>query len=180
MFWLDEVTVSDAAVEIERQLGLVPNPAIQVEGVEVTPVEDRPDQVDVAINPITCLNEEGDWPLFGIEGAEIDGLGFDGSGYSDSAALAAAKLAAETEYLRTRENVTFTSSAWGGGSVRVERMARGSHHLRGNYSLTFRGKTVENFPLTVTTEKETCIKIDRGIAIHQLIFIVHSVSWTKG
>ena len=115
-YWKDEITVSETAVEIERILPAAPNENVIVEKVAVTPVADASDQYDLELYPLTCLSEEDDFPLFGIDGAEIQGLNFDGSSYSDAASLAKAKQEAEIEYLKTHENATFKClGSWNSG-----------------------------------------------------------------
>ena len=133
--------------------------------MSVSPVDESTNQWDVAISPKTCLSEEYDFPLFGIDGAEIEGLNFDSSSYSDAAELAIAKQAAETEYLRNNENATFTSSAWAGGSVTIQRVKRGSRAPKGSYTLTYEGKTVTVTDMHMTNLKwEKLMMADFGIA----------------
>ena len=152
-YWRDEVTVSELPVEIERNAARVPYKKIVIDSVTVEPVAEVSNQWDVSISPKTCLSEEYDIPLFGINGAEIEGLNFDGSSYSDANELAIAKLAAENAYLQSNENVTFTSSAWGGGSVTIERIKRGSRAPKGNFTLTYLGKSVTVTDMDITTHK---------------------------
>ena len=166
----DEVTVSELPVEIERFSPKIHNSEVIVDEVEVSHALDEAgmlsgNQWDVAINTKTCLSEEFDFPLFGIDGAEIEGLNFDGSSYSDAAALAIAKQAAETEYLKTNENATFTSSAWAGGSVTIQRVKRGSRGMKGSYTLTYKDKTVTVTDMQMTNLKlEKLLMADFGIA----------------
>ena len=167
-YWMDEITISQMEVEIERILPALPNKNVVVENVRVEPVLDATTtststtststtststqsyQYDVEINPLTCLYEADQFPLFGIDGAEIDGLNFDGSAFSEDAAREKAKQEAEIEYLNTHDAVVFTSSSWGSGTVSIERIKRGSVGLKGSYSLSYMGKTVENMPMDMT------------------------------
>ena len=104
------------------------------------------------------------FPLFGIDGAEIDGLDFNGSAFSEGAARDKAKQEAEIEYLNTHDAVTFTSSSWGSGTVSIERIKRGSVGLKGSYSLSYMGKTAENMPFDITTEKlKTILETEFGM-----------------
>ena len=152
-YWKDEVTISETEVEIERLNAIVPNDQVIVGAVTITPVEDETNKFDVEIDPRTCLDEEHDWPLFGIDGAEIVGLNFDGSSYTDQAELAKAKLAAEKEFLKTNENVTFTNSAWGAGTVTIQRVKRGSRKPQGSYTISYKDKSVVLTDFDMTTHK---------------------------
>ena len=161
----DEVTISELPVEIERLAPKIHSPEVIVDSVEVGPVAEMSNQWDVRISPKTCLSEEYDFPLFGIDGAEIVGLNFDGSSITDPAELAMAKLAAENEYLKNNENATFTSSAWGGGSVTIERTSRGSRGLSGSFTLSLGDKTVTITDVKMTTNKlEQILQAEFGIA----------------
>ena len=152
-YWKDEVTISESIVEIERLAAIVPNDQVVVGSVNVWPVKNETHQFDVEISPRTCLDDRYDWPLFGIDGAEIVGLGFDSSSYTDPAELAQAKLAAETDYLRDNENVTFTSSAWGAGTVTIHRLKRGSRKPNGSYTISYKDKSVILTDFDMTTTK---------------------------
>ena len=152
-YWKDEITVSETKVEIERLPAIVPNDQVIIDGVNVWPVKNESHKFDVEISPKTCLDEQYDWPLFGIDGAEIVGLNFDGSSYTDPYELAQAKLAAETEYLRVNENVTFSNSSWGAGTVTIERLKRGSRKPTGNYTISYKDKSVTLTDFDMTTNK---------------------------
>ena len=152
-YWKDEITVSETKVEIERLTPIVPNDQVNVMEVKVSPVEEQTNQFDVEINPRTCLDERYDWPLFGIDGAEIVGLNFDGSSYTDPVELAKAKLTAENDYLNSQQNVTFTNSAWGAGTVTVQRVKRGSRKPTGIYTISYKDKSVVLTDFDMTTNK---------------------------
>ena len=161
----DEVTISELPVSIERLAPKVPFEEISVQSVEVEKVEEVENQYDVSISPRTCLSEDFDFPLFGIDGAEIVGLDFDESLYDDEVEKALAKMTAEKEYLRTNPNVTFTSNSWGSGTVTIERTSLGSRAPSGSFDLTFMGKTVTVNDLQLSTTKmETLMQSEFGVA----------------
>ena len=66
--------------------------------------------------------------VFGVEDADIEGL--------DKNSMT------PLEYRATHDNVTFTSSAWGEGTVTVQRKVRGSRALQGSFTVTFQDKTI--------------------------------------
>ena len=95
---------------------------VTVNNVEVTWDGNKTNpSLTVEIDPLTCpQGEQDDFHLFGIKDADIVGL--DLSNVGDESA----KQAAIQAHLKTSDNATFTHPAWGGGTVTVERLLRGS------------------------------------------------------
>ena len=153
-YYNDEITIGENPVEITRSQPKVPSSRVVVDGVSVAPADDAEGAWDIEINPSSCNVEEDDFGLFGIEGAEIQGLTYPTSqDYPDALDLAQAKVEAETTYLATHDTATFTAAAWGAGTVTVERKMRGMRTLAGDYTLSWRGKTTPALPFYMTNKQ---------------------------
>ena len=172
----DEVTISELPVEIDRQAAKGPFKEYLTDAtqISVNAVEETTNAFDFKVYHKSCLSADYDFPLLGIEGAEIQGLNFDGSSYSDAAALAMAKMEAEKKFLRENENVTFTSTAWGSGTVTVERTSRGSRAPSGSYTMSYLGKEV-----TITDMEMTSFKMEALLATEFGISGVLAQYWNQ-
>ena len=89
--------------------------------------------------------------LFGIKDATIVGL--DLTGISDDTA----KNTAVRNYLKAHQNVTFSKSDWGGGTVTIQRINRVSRRPTGNYSISYKEMTVENLSMDLKDHELTQI-----------------------
>ena len=133
-YYMDEITISAATVEIERKAPALDSLDVMVKEVNVAD-GDSEGSFDVEVVPWTCNGPEHDFNLFGILGADIVGL--DSSSMSPEE-----KWNAEQEYLKTMDSVTYSSSEWGEGTIKVTRKVRGSRATTGTFDLTYEGKTV--------------------------------------
>ena len=133
-YYIDEVTFSASEVEIERKNPSLHNDNVMVNSASVAVTEDG--AYDVSIVPWTCNPQEDDFELFGVDGATIVGL--DTSSMTPQEAYEA-----QQNYLRTMDSATFTSAAWGSGTVKVERTSRGTRAVTGTFSLTYGGQTID-------------------------------------
>ena len=135
-YYVDEVTVSRERVDIIRLSPSLANDNIMVNTVTV--MEDSETSFNISITPWTCNGPEDDFELFGVKGAEIAEVDISGMD----------PLEAQTaimDYLRTAETATFTSAAWGSGSITVTRTMRGTRALTGTFQLSYNGQTI-NLP----------------------------------
>ena len=142
----DDFSITQEQVELTRKVGAVPSEEVFVQKVDVNWSEGE-DSAEIVIDPRTCNEEKDDFQLFGVKDADIVGL--DLSQLLDDAA----KQKVIQDHLKTNDNVTFTSSAWGGGTINIVRTERGSRALSGNYSISWRGKTIENMPFDISSEE---------------------------
>ena len=133
-YYMDEITISAGIVEIERKAPAMPNDNVMVKEVIVS-AGTSAGVYDVEIVPKSCNPQEDDLELFGLRDAEIVGL-------DTSSMTPEAKYNAEREYLKTRDTVTFSSIAWGSGTITVTRKVRGSRAMKGSFSLTYKGQTI--------------------------------------
>ena len=133
-FYMDEITVSPLEVKIVRKGPALPNDNVIVNKVEVQQVLNET-AYDVQIVPWTCNPTEDDLELLGIDEADIVGL--DTSGMTPLEAWNA-----RSTYLKSSENVTYSSSQWMGGTVTIERTKEGTKAVTGNFSLSWGDKTI--------------------------------------
>ena len=133
-YYMDEITISAAPVDIERTEPALTSSDVMIKEVNVAAGAADGD-FDVEVIPWTCNGPEDDISLFGVRDAEIVGL--DTSSMSPEE-----KWNAEQEYLNTMENVTFSSSEWGDGTIKITRKLRGSRATTGTFDLTYEGKTI--------------------------------------
>jgi len=134
-YYMDDVTISNNEVSIERSSPSLKDDNVMVNTVAVTPA-DAADSYDITITPWTCNVIEDDLELFGIMDADIVGL--DTSGMDGLAAYEA-----KAEYLRTSDSVVFSSSAWGAGTVSIERITRGTRAMSGTFTISYKDQTIE-------------------------------------
>eukprot|EP00091_Calanus_sinicus_P021356 TRINITY_DN6290_c0_g2_i1.p1 TRINITY_DN6290_c0_g2~~TRINITY_DN6290_c0_g2_i1.p1 ORF type:complete len:107 (+),score=34.90 TRINITY_DN6290_c0_g2_i1:119-439(+) len=64
-YYMDEITISNSEVSIDRSSPSLRNDNVMINNVVVTPA-DAPDSYDVVITPWTCNTEEDDLELFGF------------------------------------------------------------------------------------------------------------------
>eukprot|EP00090_Calanus_glacialis_P017096 TRINITY_DN2671_c0_g1_i4.p1 TRINITY_DN2671_c0_g1~~TRINITY_DN2671_c0_g1_i4.p1 ORF type:complete len:4502 (+),score=1148.36 TRINITY_DN2671_c0_g1_i4:1085-13507(+) len=134
-YYMDEITISNSEVSIDRSSPSLKNDNVMINTVVVTPA-DAADSYDVAITPWTCNTEEDDLELFGVLDADIVGL--DTSGMTGLEAYEA-----KAEYLRTSDSVVFSSDSWGSGTVSVERTQRGTRAMTGTFTISYKDQTIE-------------------------------------
>ena len=133
-YYVDEVTVSRERVDIIRSSPSLANDNIMVNTVTV--MEDSDTSFNVSITPWTCNGPEDDFELFGVKGAEIAEVDITGMDPLEA-------HTAIMEYLKTAETATFTSAAWGSGSITVTRTIRGTRALTGTFQLSYDGQTID-------------------------------------
>ena len=133
-FYMDEITFSANEVEIDRKSPSLHNDNIMVNYAEVAVTDSG--AYNVTIVPWTCNTQEDDFELFGVDGATIVGL--DTSSMTPQEAYEA-----QANYLATMDSATFTSDAWGSGTVTVDRVARGTRAITGSFTVTYEGQTIE-------------------------------------
>ena len=146
-YWFhDEFSITEQEVSLTRDFGAVPSENVYVQNVDVT-FNTNDSSFDVVIDPRSCNDEKDDFGLFGISDADIVGL--DLSSITDPEDKERTKL----NYLKTNEYVTFSSSSWGGGTINIKRIKRGSRALKGTFSLTYNGKTAQGLPVNIDNEQ---------------------------
>merc|ERR1711892_1235827 len=133
--YMDEITISNSEVSIERSSPSLKNDNVMINTVAVTP-SDAADSYDIMITPWTCNGEEDDLELFGVLDAEIVGL-------DTSAMTGLEAYEAKAEYLRTSDSVVFSSDSWGVGTVSIERTQRGSRAMSGTFTISYKDQTIE-------------------------------------
>ena len=137
-YYMDEITISRERVDIERKAPALRNDNVLVNTVTVTEVTNT-SSFNVEVVPWTCNTEEDDLELFGVKDANITEV--DTTGMTPLEAHLA-----KAEYLKTADFATFTSTAWGNGTVTVNRTQRGTRRIKGKMKLTFRNQTIEIDP----------------------------------
>ena len=135
-WWHDQFSITEEEVDLKRNYGAVPSDRVHIASTDFKWTDDD-SSAEVSIKPRTCNEEKDDFHLFGVKDADIVGL--DLSGVAD-------KNEAIQNYLKTNDEVTFTKSSWGGGTISISRKERGSRAITGNYSLSWKNKTIENLP----------------------------------
>ena len=133
-YYMDEMTISAAMVEIVRKAPALATLDVLIKEVNVAGGESE-GTYDVEIIPWSCNSEESDFSLFGIKDAEIVGL-------DTSSMTPTEKWNAEQWHLKTMDSVTYSSTEWGSGTITVARKVRGSRATTGSFDLSYGGKTV--------------------------------------
>ena len=136
-YWMDEIAIGpeDVSQGHERLAPSLRNTAdVMVNTTEVIPQNDTIG-FDLKIIPWTCNNEDDDFDLVAIHGADIVGLDTSGMTPQES-------YEARQQFLSTEDTVTFTHDQWFGGTVTVERLVRGTRAISGNVTLSYEGNSV--------------------------------------
>ena len=130
--YLDEVSLGNKIVEIERVAPAHHNSNIRIESITVAEVDGS---VEVEFNPYSCQGLNETFSLLSIAGGIIEEL-------SETATIEE-----QMEFLMTSDIATY---AFGAGKVIVERISKESPSLTGTFDLTREGKTVNNIPVSIS------------------------------